>query len=305
VGFIPDRGKALETGWENAWRTRLRTAQGPDDFFSSGMLKMYTDRSEGLLPSLFLNGTSVEAGNRLIASNCDLTDGQISDSSDLFAILGRDMRLSTAAHNSARFTYVSPAGSVRTKDGKLREHVVDGGYFENSGAATAADIITRIRQARVSGPFTIHLILIKFNEIKAKGCVPSPMPGPGPERFMNETLSPLRALLATRGARGTLAYAEAKQLPQVIPYEFILTQNAKGIVLPLGWLLSERTRNAIDLQIGPEIPPGLDCALVPAVTRNKDQLLAIKQMLNPSLHGAPVVDAMQRDAADSEVKAKQ
>jgi len=49
IGFIPDRAKALETGWENAWRTRLRTAEGPDEFFSGGMLKMYADRPDVLL----------------------------------------------------------------------------------------------------------------------------------------------------------------------------------------------------------------------------------------------------------------
>ena len=30
---------------------------------------------------------------------------------------GSDLRLSTAAHNSARFTYVSPAGTIRAPDG--------------------------------------------------------------------------------------------------------------------------------------------------------------------------------------------
>lgn len=306
VGFIPDRAKALETGWENAWRTRLRTAGGPDEFFSGGLLKMYADRPNALLPSLFLNGTSVEVGNRLIASNCELNDGQIPNSTDLFDRLGRDMRLSTAAHNSARFTYVSPAGSVRANGRTLLEHVVDGGYFENSGAATAADIVNVLARVQQSNPglrFDLHLILIKFEEIKGEKCKPVPLPGPGPTRFMNETLSPLRALLATRGARGTLAYAEALKLPQVTPHEFILTQNSKGIVLPLGWLLSERTRNAIDLQVGPEVPSGLDCALVPAVTRNRDQLLTITRLLNPSPQKA--VDPVQQDAMKSEAQAKQ
>jgi hypothetical protein len=303
IGFIPDRAKALETGWENAWRTRLRTANGPDEFFSGGILKMYADRPDVLLPSLFLNSTSVEVGNRVIASNCDLRDGQIPDAADLFSTLGRDMRLSTAAHNSARFTYLSPAGSAHATDGKLREHVVDGGYFENSGAATAADIIAIVQKNQSSRPFTLHLILIKFKEVMSDKCETSPDPPPGPTRFMNETLSPLRALLATRGARGDLAYAEALRLP-VTPHQFILTQASKGIILPLGWLLSGRTRNAIDLQIGPTILPGLDCALVPFVEKNRDELLAIAQMLNPAqLKIVKGVD-VQQEASTSEMKAK-
>jgi hypothetical protein len=313
VGFIPDRAKALETGWERAWRTRLTTARGRDDFFSGGMLKMYAERPNELIPSLFLNSTSVESGNRVIASNCNVSDGQIPDAADLFSSLGRDLRLSTAAHNSARFTYVSPAGSVHAakngKNGKLLEHVVDGGYFENSGAATAADVIAILQKSQASRSFTIHLILIKFEErlsSESQKCETRPMPAPGPTRFLNESLSPLRALLATRGARGVLAYAEAQRLP-VTPHQFILTQVSKGIVLPLGWLLSERTRNAIDLQIGPKILEGLDCALVPFVEKNRDELLAISQMLNPAqLKIVPQgVDMVQQEASTSEVKAKQ
>src|SRR4029077_20556307 len=114
-----------------------------------------------------------------------------------------------------------------------------------------------------------HLILIKFAETDAKTCAPMSPPGSGPERFGNEVLSPFRALFATRGARGTLAYAEAKGLPKVVPHEFILTQNRRGLRMPLGWLLSERTRNAIDAQVGPEDPKtlGLDPALEPAVKK--------------------------------------
>src|SRR3982751_6448640 len=47
---------------------------------------------------------------------------------------GDDVRLSTAAHNSARFPFISPPGSVRNQDQKLVDRIVDGGYFENYGA---------------------------------------------------------------------------------------------------------------------------------------------------------------------------
>jgi hypothetical protein len=78
-------------------------------------------------------------------------------------------------------------------------------------------------------------------------------------------------------------------------------------VLPLGWLLAQRTRNAIDLQIGPKVPPGLDCALVPSVQRNVDQLLAIARMVSPGAPKvvAPELDPVQKEAAASERTAKQ
>ena len=63
---------------------------------------------------------------------------------------GPDVRLSTAALTSARFPLISPAGTIRMKasakdDGLIfGDHVVDGGYFENSGLTTALDIIAKL-----------------------------------------------------------------------------------------------------------------------------------------------------------------
>jgi hypothetical protein len=77
-------------------------------------------------------------------------------------------------------------------------------------------------------------------------------PSPGsPERWINEVLSPLRALLNTRGARGSQAVGDLRELlaarldqrSNVIEFRLIQRQ----VPLPLGWLLSERSRIEIDL----------------------------------------------------------
>lgn len=305
VGFIPDRAKALETGWEKGYRSHVRTTSGADDdFFATGFLKMYADRSDALLPSLFLNGTSVEAGNRMIASNCDLRDGAIPDAVDLFDLLGRDMRLSTAAHNSARFSYVSPVGSLHASDGDLSSHVADGGYFENSGAQTADDVIDRLTQIRGNRPFTLHLVLIKFQKVETRACSTIPARPLPPERFVNEALSPIRALMDTRGARGKLAYAEAFERPDVKKYQFLLTELDDGIEMPLGWLLAPRTRAAIDLQVGPATPSEVDCALEPYVSANVGQLRAIARLV--SGQEVPLrLDPVQQDAMQAELEAKE
>ena len=262
---------------------------------------MYADRNAQPLPSLFLNGTVVERGNRTITSNC-IIDDQIPESADILNDLGSDVRLSTAAHNSARFTYVSPAGSIG--NGGLKAHVVDGGYFENSGGQTAADVIRALRQLHPE--ITFNLILIRYQEVKADG---SPVPPPAATRFMNEVLSPLRALLNTRNGRGTLAYAEAQRLapqPGVNQFEFLLTQQQHGIVLPLGWLLAPRTRNAIDEQVGPDVPANLSPAIKPFVSRNVSFLNAIAKQLAPQgVLPAPTHDSVQQEAIQSEAKVKQ
>jgi hypothetical protein len=54
---------------------------------------------------------------------------------------GDDVRVSTAAHNSARFPFISPPGSIRdNQDQVIIDRIVDGGYFENYGALAAKEL---------------------------------------------------------------------------------------------------------------------------------------------------------------------
>jgi hypothetical protein len=289
VGFIPDRQRALEHGWERGWNTGVEPR---DQFLGSGMLAMYGQHANELFPSMFLNATNVEHGRRSIASNCVIDPKEVADTDDLFLQLKRDMPISAAAGNSARFTYVSPAGSIRP-DGQwftgLTGHVVDGGYFENSGAATATDVARVILDAAKPEVINLHLILIKFVEV--------PEPSVPPTRFATEILSPVTALLNTRGGRGVLAYQQAHDLfPN---YQFLLGQTKNGIVLPLGWLLAQRTRNAIDIQVGTnDNPAGLDPHLLPIVQQNVANLKEIVKAVDPAAVLKP--DVVQDEAGRSE-----
>ncbi len=65
------------------------------------------------------------------------------DSLDALHVLGKDVRASTAAHNSARFSYVSPAGDLGNGNGS----VIDGGYFENYGALSALELARAAKAA--------------------------------------------------------------------------------------------------------------------------------------------------------------
>jgi hypothetical protein len=104
------------------------------------------------IPLLVLNGTSEATGGRIIttllASTYNLPPQQcptINDDGkchvfvqaerfhDLLpdqAVLN-DVRLSTAALNSARFPLISPPGAIHNKDDQIIDRIVDGGYFEN------------------------------------------------------------------------------------------------------------------------------------------------------------------------------
>jgi hypothetical protein len=278
--FIPwpfaflDRGRALELGWEKAWRDKMH-----DDRFSRSFLDLWSARPDRRpwMPALFLNGTSVEKGNRIIASNLRVTnfliDAQdaaknLSPSDTNQADAGCNIPLSTAAHMSARFTFVSPAG--RFPDGS---HVVDGGYFENSAAVAAYEIARRIKEwcaFKKIANVDIKVIMIS-NDPRKPSIDPAAPPPPSnlPTRtqkmtsetnFLGDVTAPINALMNTRTARGT--YAQKNIALEQRRFKAGMTTPApatKDIVyfrlrdtqvpLPLGWMLSAGAAKAMRDQL--------------------------------------------------------
>ena len=250
---LPDRARALEGGWEAGWR---KTIAG-DDRFANGFLQLMNGR-QASVPALFLNGTIVETGARMIASNLQVTNGsggEFSDAFDLFNAIGTDVPVSTAVDNSTRFTYFGPAATLRRnpagnlthskvdcKPGARCEHVIDGGYFENSGAVTAAEVVNIIRRSPFAANVRPYVLVIRYGAFNPKGA--------DSERFATELLSPAWGLLNTRDARGTLAVDQMAPMTgaQVIPFK--LVQYPNTVPLPLGWLLSFHTRSMMDAQMG-------------------------------------------------------
>ncbi len=148
ANFLPDmgqidRGEALELGFESA-------SQTPDD--ADGLLShKFLNFSPACnvpardcvtwRPLLLLNATHQETGRRIITSHVKVERDVFYDSYDALQVLNSDVRLSTAAHNSARFSYVSPAGNLISETTALnRGYIIDGGYYENYGAQTALEL---------------------------------------------------------------------------------------------------------------------------------------------------------------------
>jgi len=237
IAFLPDRARALERAWEEGWRRAEN-----NDNFAAGFSTLYLNHRPGPFPSLFMNGTIVESGERIITSNTKIDPLIFTGASDALDQIDLDVRRSTAALLSARFTYVSPAGTVRKRKivGDCQDcytvccHIVDGGYFENSGAATATEIVNALKTTGQP----VYAIIIRY-----RGDHPFK-----PEMIANEVLSPVRALLATRDARAVIA---RKQLGDAVGqqnvFEFDLEPpKPPQPPLPLGWVLSDVTRGLID-----------------------------------------------------------
>ena len=276
--LLADRGAALEKAWEYGWaQTISGTAAGGDDDAGNRLAQPFrklwqTWKGDVPLPALFLNGTRVELGKRIITSNLPIIStylGEFADAEDAEEKLGRnsgrDIRLSTAALMSARFTYVSPAGLLPEDGG----HVVDGGYFENSGAATALEVLYEVEAAidHEKWPEPVVPIVIEIRngptqqqpDTRKKEPVDAPKDaapnskksGNGDHKtkpgFLGEVRAPIDTLAHTREARGTFSQEaiEGEQEFWADEHPDLKVQNRllfglhdSNVPLPLGWMLS-------------------------------------------------------------------
>jgi len=157
---------------------------------------------------------------------------------DGIELLGGDLPVSGAVHMSARFTYVSPAGTIRS--GKSIHRIVDGGYFENSGAATASEILQFLQSGRNPSRDRLDARVILITHTEKSLPV---------GEVLSEELAPLRALFATRVARGDHAVAELRSAAGPAAWTEFNLRTDEGVPLPLGWLLSAQARRAIDAAI--------------------------------------------------------
>ncbi len=262
AAVLDDRAMALERAFERRWRTVEGT-----DRFASAYLDLW-EKADFSVPLLLLNATAVETGQRVIVNPLSMDEGHFSrsfaDALDARRLLGDELALSTAVHLGARFTYVSPAGSIQVQQPTggapagswLR--VVDGGYFENAGAVTASEVLARVQEAAVISGVNVHPVIIQISN------VPLQLPGRkearrrGERVFMGETLSPVRALLQVRAARGfqardALAWQVTSNQASGAPGSHIHFQLCqREVELPLNWMLSGHARAELHAQLGGE-----------------------------------------------------
>ena len=263
--FLPfplfsDRAAALEESWEAGFD---KTYNDPDCGLSKSFTSFYPGGacSKGWLPRLLINGTYEETGRRLLTTNFKVQPEIFLDTSDFYALNEQNsIRASTAGLNSARFTYVSPAGTFGDKTG----HVIDGGYFENYGADTLTNLLEWLSK-HPSKPLANGLIVIGISndstvplEQYELTAAPANKPANG---FMNEVLAPVIGLAATRGGHGMLAYKSlsqftgnlnstlANQNAQAEMVHFYLAKMEGEVEPPLGWILSEQSQDNMKSQI--------------------------------------------------------
>ena len=181
-----DRGAALEQSFEHASKGLL----------TRPFLSFFPDATTAVKrwrPILLLNATHEETGRRIIAGHIKIERDVFVDSLDELHMLGTDVRASTAAHNSARFTYVSPAGDLGHGKGSL----IDGGYFENYGALSALELARAARVALKDKMPSVKLVILMISS------------DPG----LDETRTLVRIKEAQKGGKCLLSNAERESPP--------------------------------------------------------------------------------------------
>ncbi|NKC14545.1 MAG: hypothetical protein GKR94_20895 [Gammaproteobacteria bacterium] len=309
--FMPSRATALERAWERAWDLTYVDKPEAQGQLADAFLQLW--EGDEWLPLLMLNATHEESGKLIVASNLklgvpgcenaqtfpDLLDIYAGDSTrggaPLFLV--SDMPASTAAHNSARFSYVSPAGTLRTGG-----HLIDGGYFGNYGAHALQELAEAVHYelSCQEGHAKRPIILVQIsNDVNLADKLLDPTPAgltfestevlhsesaDSAQReawlsqtgarannlFLKEVLAPINGLLNVRESRGVLAAKELASFKDWFKHEekrpsmylhFRLFEDEEE-PLALGWVLSPGSQNAIRGQL-----------------RNKPNARALSQLL--------------------------
>jgi hypothetical protein len=321
--FLPfslfrDRSESIEKGFEVHWddmcaaRAKESNCVG---LFRNSFLSLWPAPNNTWQPNLLLVGAIQENGRRIITSNIDLVDrpnnrAWIPNSFDYFGVTNRPIRTSTAVMNSARFPWISPAGSFygidTTKNERiLRGHIVDGGYYETSGAETSVDLShalvetrKRICNGRVDKALCPKLRFIfvtleneeqlEYDWIdKPRGRVtiaPKGLFNLTPERtpIANDLLAPVRGLFSAQGGRAEATLSRLLRQDQKASddpdhvYEVRLRpcRDVTERPLAMNWVLSKPSRGSLSIQLYDDefVPKPTKPLLADRPCRNRQQV---------------------------------
>jgi hypothetical protein len=307
-----DRTVLLERAFERRYYdVTKRGAPTCTDEVQNGLCRRFgyhPDVAGNWIPLLFINGTSVSTGRRIVASDarigCKDTDGglflnlaydyrELRDpqsrdgtapcpgKSGTRTYASYDLTLSTAATMSARFPVISTQGIIRDVDDGFVDSIVDGGYFENGGLATLADIARELRR-RDLDPIAVRIVNEPFRLVDRErdlGPGRPELPKPGQRALFDVYTSIAQAIEATRSGHedGHAAYLEevldgsgpvinvgvyspAPGSRSALCRESIKTQPLMKVV-SMSWWMSQPVQAYLDAQLCAPENQMLACAL--------------------------------------------
>ncbi len=248
-----DRASVLEKSFEIGWLNATMS-----DVFERPLHALWRGNSNLAVPALFLNSTEADTGVRIVNSHVTLEPETSAAISLPLIVPAKALRLSTAVLLSARFPVISPIAIVRNATGDDALHVVDGGYADNSGTVTAAEIVSALHAsaARLGLREKVRAVGIVITdnpvEIGEKSADADRQHRENLERTAaGAVLAPFETMDRIRqslSAKHRAAFAETLSRSGGEVLDGFALQ-ASRIEFPLGWMLSHGTRTALTDQI--------------------------------------------------------
>ncbi|UFH54775.1 hypothetical protein [Spirosoma sp. KNUC1025] len=248
-----ERAKWLEDSWAGSYQADLGLPT-----LDSSLTQLYQTRSgyNYNLPSLLLNGTLAESGQKIITSNLQLDPRYFKSVISTLDILGADVPLKTAASLCSRFPVVTNGGLIQkdTISGNGRKqqyggHVVDGGYFDNSGVETCIqlmnNLVPSIRRLDTAEHVTIIPYILFIQNSNTIGRLPHK------RSILQEIQIPLLAFFNAWDNGSTTrdnmfnSFMDRFANPRINYLTIRLAYNAK---YPLGWFMSDSVAHSISQQ---------------------------------------------------------
>ena len=236
-----DRAALLEDSWSGRYRSLVTRADAVQDRDIRVCIDLdcpflsLRPRSGHWIPLLILNGTSEKTGGRIVttplattyAGNafCRTPCKVFPGSMDFYDLLGvgrqgdsskdilNDVRISTAALNSARFPIISPPGAIRNQDG-IVDRIVDGGYFDNYGLVSATDLVVALHAL---DPRLAPAVVVITNDpsdalLSTDDVVSAPQPthlSEAVKEFLPDVTAPIATILNNQILRGAITYEQS------------------------------------------------------------------------------------------------
>jgi hypothetical protein len=192
IGLFPDRAEALERSWETAWKAEWRGSEFSQEFRRlwpplPSDYKRGDDLPMDRWPHLILNGSSLDEGNVLVTSDIKSLSFGSETLQRVEDVAPLRFPTSTAVDNSARFPILGPPGMILFEKGTLQAYlhatglpvekvtnalqdiVVDGGYVDNFGAYSMAEILDHVKHFNCA----LHrrsLLFDKTAPVNTTGC---------------------------------------------------------------------------------------------------------------------------------------
>lgn len=225
----PDRGYLLEHEWARIAsgavknngldkKGTVETGRCWAGQAACGFLDLRQPIREGLIPAVIFNATAMELGRRIMVTPLDfpangtgarrgqtLSEFLFPDAATGAAEARANVPFWTAARLSATFSFVSPAvrSNVKKPDTSRRQpslwkhHLVDGGYYDNFGVASALDWLQPVLEARLQGAAGLEFSKVLIVQLRGFADVTANLlePSAGAKAAL---IGPLDAIFAIR-----------------------------------------------------------------------------------------------------------